>query len=90
MIIDDYPATIRFLLSTKSEAATESLPLLPVHYRHHALKGAFVTYTEGRFGCFAAQEIRSMHWVMGWFNFYIRAPAGVYMCPRKTIVGLVG
>jgi AraC-like DNA-binding protein len=89
MIIDDYPATIRFLLSTKSEAATESLPLLPVHYRHHALKGAFVTYTEGRFGCFAAQEIRSMHWVMGWLNFSIREPAVLSFVPGKPMVVLV-
>lgn len=74
MIIDDYPATIRFLLSTKSDVTTESSPLLPLHYRHNALKGAFVSYTEGDFGCFATQEIRNAHWVMGWLNFSISHP----------------
>lgn len=89
MIIDDYPATIRFLLSTKSEATTESSPLLPVHYQHNALRGAFVTYTEGGFGCFAAQEVRSPHWVMGWLNFSIRHPVTLNFSASKPMVALI-
>lgn len=89
MIIDDYPATIRFLLSTKSKETTESSPLLPLHYQHNALKGTFVTYTEGGFGCFATQEIRSEQWVMGWLNFSIRHPVPLSFVASKPMVALV-
>lgn len=89
MIIDDYPATIRFLLSTKSKETTESSPLLPMHYQHNALKGAFVTYTEGGFGCFATQEIRSEQWVMGWLNFSIKQAVELSFVASKPMVALI-
>ena len=89
MIIDDYPATIKFLFSTKSDVTTESSPLLPLHYRHHALKGAFVNYAAGDFGCFSIQEIRHEHWVMGWLNFSINDPAAFNFTTNQPMVALV-
>ncbi|HEY9258032.1 AraC family transcriptional regulator, partial [Chitinophaga sp.] len=77
------------LVSTKSKATTESSPLLPVHYQHNALKGAFVTYTEGGFGCFATQEIRSGQWVMGWLNFSIKQATDLNFVASKPMVALV-
>ncbi|MBS0032042.1 helix-turn-helix domain-containing protein [Chitinophaga sp. 22321] len=89
MIIDDYPATIKFSLSTKSDVTTESSPLLPLYYRHNALKGAFVTYTAGDFGCFSTQEIRHENWVMGWLNFSINDPVTLAFTTDQPMVALI-
>ncbi|PSL48203.1 AraC-like DNA-binding protein [Chitinophaga niastensis] len=89
MTTDEYPATMKFLLSSKSEGNTISSNQLPPHYQRHAFKDAVVEFSEGSFGCFSVQEIRSKSWVIGWLNFSIRKPIRLNTIIDQPMVAIV-
>lgn len=89
MIIEDYPATIRYILSTRSESRLRTSHQLPVQMQGVALPDAEVGYTEGDFGYFATQEIRRKDWVIGWQHFSMASPLILHFTTARPMVAMV-
>lgn len=89
MIIDDYPATIRYILSTRSESGARPSRQLPEYFQPAVLKDAQVWYTEGDSGYFSTQEIKTKDWVIGWQNFSVHAPVILRFITNRPMVAII-
>ncbi|MBO9154531.1 helix-turn-helix domain-containing protein [Chitinophaga sp. GCM10012297] len=84
----DRPAIMNFEVPDLMKQRVTISDKLPEPYSKYRIPGTVVHTTEGPFGAFFKQELRTDDWIVGWLNFDIKEHTFLYPITRDPLLAL--
>ncbi|NSL86941.1 helix-turn-helix transcriptional regulator [Chitinophaga solisilvae] len=88
MLTIEFQGSIHFQVPVEMEMAVKTSSDLPPVHSPHRISEAALRYTEGPFGSFISQEIRTTDWVINWIHSFINHPVTLETTVSQPMVTL--